>query len=98
MSAVAVVATLKVQDGKNAEFEAAFEKGVAGVKANEPDTPVYTLTQSQTDSQLYRVLEVYNTPEALAGHGQSAHFKELSKTLATTLAAAPEIERLNVIW
>jgi quinol monooxygenase YgiN len=96
MGAVAVIATLKVQEGKNAEFEAAFEKGVAGVKTNEPDTPVYTLTQSQSDPQLYRVLEVYNTEEALAAHGQSAHFKELAGTLKTTLAGPLEIERLTV--
>ena len=39
---------------------------------------------------------VYNTEEALAAHGQSAHFKELAGTLKTTLAGPLEIERLTV--
>lgn len=98
MSAIAVIATLKVQDGKNAEFEAAFQTAVAAVRANEPDTPLYTLTQSKKDAQLYRVLEIYNTKEALVAHAASAHYQEMAAALAPTLAGEPELDRLNVIF
>ena len=46
---IGVVATLKVQDGKQGEFEAVFSDLAKQVRANEPGNIVYQLTKSRTD-------------------------------------------------
>ncbi len=88
-----VVATLKVAEGKNAEFEAAFRKGVAEVKANEPDVLYYELVRSQNDPQTYRAIEVYKDDTAFAAHLASDHFKALGGALKTCLAERPVMEK-----
>lgn len=97
MGAVAVIATLTVVEGQNAAFEAAFSAGVAAVKANEPDTPVYSLAQSNDDPQCYKVLEIYANEAAMIAHSSADHFKEMGRSLRGTLAEPPTIERLRVI-
>lgn len=97
MGTIAVIATLEVVEGQNAAFEAAFADGVAAVRANEPDTPLYTLTQSGDNPQIYKVMEIYANEAALINHGQSDHFKEMGRSLRGTLAGPPTIERLRVV-
>lgn len=97
MSAIAIIATLTVVEGQNAAFEAAFATAVAAVHANEPGCSLYTLTRSNDDHQLYRVMEVYADEAALITHGQSDHYRQLSGALKGLLAGPPTIERLSVI-
>jgi quinol monooxygenase YgiN len=53
-------AVLKVQVGKNADFEKVFLDLAAKVKANEPGCLTYQLTKSsQTEAGVYKVLELY---------------------------------------
>ena len=56
---IGIVATIKVQDGKNAEFEKVFLDMAAKVKANEPGCLLYQLTRTVRDL----------TPEAGDGGG-----------------------------
>ena len=95
MTAVGVIATLTVADGKNAEFEAAFAELVAAVRANEPGNEFYSLTRSRANPQVYKVLERYADQAAVDAHGNSAHFRAAGPKLAPCLAAPPEIENLD---
>ncbi|MDB5457387.1 MAG: family monooxygenase [Caulobacter sp.] len=94
---IGVVATLKVQDGKHAAFEAAFLDMAAKVKANEPGCLVYQLTRSRTHPDTYKVLELYASEDAAKHHGSTDYFKAGGALLAPTLAARPEIEYLDAV-
>ncbi len=94
---IGVVATLKVQDGKGAEFEAVFTELMAKVKANEPGCLIYQLTRSRTEATTYKVLELYVDEAALKAHGQSDYFKAAGARMGPCLAGRPEIEYLDAV-
>lgn len=92
---IGIVATIKVQEGKNAEFEAVFKDLAAQVRANEKGNLFYVLTKSRTDPNTYKVLEGYADQDALAAHGQSDHFKAAGPKMGPCLAGRPEVEYLD---
>jgi quinol monooxygenase YgiN len=92
---IGVVATLKVQDGKAAEFEKVFTGLMAQVRANEPGNVVYQLCRTRGEPNTYKVLELYKDEDALKAHGASDHFKAAGPALGATLAGRPEIEYLD---
>lgn len=94
---IGVVATITIQEGRNAEFERAFLALAEQVRAKEPGNIFYILHRSKTDSQVYKVLEQYHSEADLDAHGKSAHFHEANKALAPLVAAAPEIEVLDTV-
>ena len=89
---IGIVATLKVQDGKNAEFEAAFTEAMAQVRANEPGNLFYSLVKSRAEPNTYKVLEGYRDEAAIAAHRDSAHYKALGPKLGGCLAGRPDVE------
>ncbi len=95
--AIGLLATITVQEGKNAEFEQAFLALTEQVRANEPGNIFYILHRSTSNPQVYKVMEQYESAEALDAHGKSDHFREANKVLATMVAAAPEIEMLETV-
>ncbi len=97
MGQIGIIATLTVVEGQNAAFEAGFLEGAAAVRANEPGNHLYTLTRSNDDPQVYKVMEIYADEAALAAHGLTDHFKEMGRALRGTLAGPPTIERLTVV-
>jgi quinol monooxygenase YgiN len=92
---IGIVATLKVQDGKNAEFEAIFTALAAQVRANEPGNLAYQLTKSRTDPNTYKVLELYTDEDAVKLHGGTEYFKAAGPKMGPCLAGRPEIEYLD---
>ena len=92
---IGVVATLKVQEGKNAEFEAIFTALAAQVRANEKGNLAYCLTKSRTDPNTYKVLELYKDQDALTHHGGTDYFKAAGPKFAAVLGGRPEIEYLD---
>jgi len=94
---IGIVATLKVQDGKNAEFETVFKDLAGKVRANEPGCLMYQLTRSQSDPNTYKVLELYKDAESLTQHGQSDYFRAAGPKLGPCLAGRTEIERLDTV-
>jgi quinol monooxygenase YgiN len=92
---IGIVATLKIQDGKNAEFEAAVKETMAAVRADEPGNLFYELVKSRTDPTTYKVLEGYKDEAAIAAHRESAHFKALGPKIGPVLAGRPEVELLD---
>ena len=94
---LAIVATLKVNEGRNADFEAAFGEAMKGVRANEPGNTLYQVVKSRTDGQTYRVMELYKDDEALKAHRESEHFMALGPKLKGLLADRPLIEMYDTI-
>ena len=92
---IAVIARLNVAAGKEAEFEKTMLELAAQVRANEPGNKLYTLCKD--DQGKYLVMELYDDEEALAQHGQSAHFKAAGQKFAGLMAGRPEIQRLKVV-
>jgi quinol monooxygenase YgiN len=94
---IGIVATLKVQDGKNADFEAVFLELAGKVRANESGNLLYQLTKSRTDATVYKVLELYKDQDALAAHGGTDYFKDLGRKMGAFMAGRPEIEYLDAV-
>jgi len=93
--AIGVIARLKIQPGKNAEFVAVFKEMEAAVKANEPGNNFYSLHQSATDENEYIVLEQYVDQAAMDAHGQSEHFKTIGAKMGPFMGGRPDIEKMN---
>ena len=94
---IGVVATLRVQDGKTAEFETLFTGLAAQVRAAEPGNIAYQLCRSRTETNSYKVLELYRDEDALKAHGASDHLKGAGAALGAVLAGRPEVEYLDAI-
>lgn len=94
---IGIVATMKIQEGKNAEFEAFFTELAKQVRANEPGNIAYQLTKSRKDPQEYKVLELYKDQEAIDVHGKTDYFRAAGPKFAGVLAGRPEIELLDGI-
>lgn len=92
---IGVIATLTIQAGKNAEFEAIFSELAAQVNANEEGCLYYALFQSKDSDTEYKVLESYADQAALDAHGASDYFKAAGAKLAPCMAGAPHLEFLN---
>jgi quinol monooxygenase YgiN len=95
--AVGVVATLKVQEGKEADFEAVFRDLARAVRANEPGNKFYQLCRSRKDKTTYVVMEVYESDDALKAHGTSEHFRTIGAGLGPTLAGRPDIQYFDAV-
>jgi|TARA_B110000908_G_C10220573_1_gene435119 quinol monooxygenase YgiN len=95
--AIGVIATITIRDGKNAEFEELFAALTEQVLANEPGAIFYALHRTQSDSQVYKVLEQYTSQEAIKAHGQTEYFLAASKKMGTLVTAAPDIEVLDAV-
>lgn len=93
---IGVIATLTVQEGKQANFEDLMRKLSAEVRANEPECTFYQLHKTD-DSTRYIMLEQYGSTAALEAHRGTEHFKELGGRLGEFLGAAPEIQILPAV-
>ena len=94
---IAIVAVLKVQEGKGSDFEAVFLELAAKVRANEPGNIFYQLTNSRTEADTYKVLELYKDQDAIAAHGGSDYFKEIGRKMGAFMAGRPEVEHLDAV-
>ena len=94
MSAIGVIATLRVQSGKEAEFEGVFAELAGAVNANEAGNSYYKLFKTG-ETGIYKVLECYDDQAAVDAHRASDHFRSIGARLGPCLAGAPEIETLG---
>jgi quinol monooxygenase YgiN len=96
MSAIGVIATIRVQAGKEAEFEAVFGELAAAVNADEPGNSFYRLFRTE-ETGTYKVLECYDDMAAVEAHRAAAHFRDIGARFRPWLAAAPDVERLSAV-
>ncbi|HKT53870.1 MAG TPA: putative quinol monooxygenase [Caulobacteraceae bacterium] len=94
---IGVIATLKVREGKNDEFEAIFKELASKVRNEEAGNLAYQLTKSRADPQTYKVLELYKDQDALSAHGKTAYFRELGEKMGPCMAGRAEIEYLDAV-
>ena len=92
---IALVVTIKIQDGKAGEFEGFFTELAKQVRANEPGNLAYQLAKSRTEANTYKVLEIYADQDALTHHGGTDYFKAAGPKFGAVLAGRPEIEYLD---
>ena len=92
---IGIIATIKVQDGKGAEFEGVFKDLAEQVRAKEPGNLCYQLTKSRSDPNTYKVLELYKDQDALTHHGQTEYFRAAGPKMGPCLAGRPDIELLD---
>jgi quinol monooxygenase YgiN len=94
---IGVVATLTVADGKGPDLEKVFGDLAAKVKANESGCLMYQLTKSRTEPNVYKVLEMYASQDALTAHGQTEYFKAAGPSIGACLGGRPTIEYLDAV-
>lgn len=95
--AIGVIATLKVQEGKGAEFEAVAGELAKAVRANEPGNRLYQPCKSRKDANTYIFMEIYENDEASKAHGASEHFRTIGARLGPFLAGRPDIQYLDTL-
>ena len=93
---IGVIATLTIQDGKQAGFEDLMRELAAQVRANEPECTFYQLHKTD-DPTSYVMLEQYSSEAALEAHRITPHFKELGGRLGEFLGGAPTIQILPAV-
>ncbi|HYD46474.1 MAG TPA: putative quinol monooxygenase [Phenylobacterium sp.] len=94
---IGVVAVLKVQEAKAAEFEEIFKGLQQQVRANEDGCIAYQLTKSRTEPGTYKVLELYKDADALKHHGGTDYFKAAGAKMGPCMAGRPEVEYLDAV-
>ena len=83
---IGVTAKLNVKPEMAAEFESVFLDLSDAVRANEPGNLMYQLCKDEDGN--YIVMEMYESAEALAAHGQSDHFKAAGAGFKGKMAGA----------
>ena len=92
-----VIATMKVQAGKEAEFESIMNALVDQVRSLEPNVLHYELTKNKRDASEYVMLEHYASDDAFKAHMKSAHFQEAFPKFMACLTGAPEGKTLLAV-
>ena len=94
---VTVIATLRVQSGKEEAFQREAEKMITHVKANEPGTLTYVLHRSSADPTEFMFYEVYKDQEALNTHGASEPMRHFFGAVGGFVAGRPEIKTFQEV-
>jgi quinol monooxygenase YgiN len=92
-----VVAKLKVQPGKEAEFERACRIMIEHVKTAEATTLTYVLHRARKDPTTFLFYERYPDRAGLDAHAQSAQMATLFSTIGPLLDGPPVIETYEEI-
>ena len=85
-----VIATLKVQAGKEAEFESIMHALADEVRSREPNVLHYELTRSKKDPSQYVMLENYASDEDFKAHLKAPHYQEAFPKFMACLSGNPE--------
>jgi len=93
---MAIVATIKVKPGMEAEFEAEAKTLVAKVNAGEPGCKLYTLCRSQTPST-YVMLERYVDQAAIDFHRSTTHYREVGAKIGKFMDGRVDVQILTEV-
>jgi len=95
--ATGAIATIKVREGKDAEFAAAAHEMMAAVRAHEPGNRLYTFFKSRKEERTYVVLEIYDNDDAAKFHTKSDHFRNIAPKLGAAMIGMPDVHYLESI-
>ncbi len=93
---IGIVATLKVKDGAQADFEAVAKQLVAAVNANEPDCLYYALYRTD-DPLAYVMMERYRDMAAIEAHRATDHFKQIGRQMGAHMDGRPDVRILHEV-
>ena len=93
---VALIAKMKIKEGKMDEATELFRDLVPKVAAEE-GTVAYAVCRDKVHPDLLVVVERYRDKEAIQAHSSTPHFKEFSKALGALLDGKPDIIILEEI-
>jgi quinol monooxygenase YgiN len=94
---IGIVVTFTVAAENVAALEALVGELAAATRANEPGVIVYRLLRSQTDPGSYRIVELYESEEALDHHLQTEWFVAARPRLPALFATPPTMEQFDVV-
>ncbi len=94
---IGIVVHLEIQDGKQADFEAAAKDLMAQVKANEPGCLIYQLYKKKGSGTDYYFMEQYTDQAALDAHGKTEYFLAAQPKLGACLAGAPTLTMMDSV-
>jgi quinol monooxygenase YgiN len=94
---VGIIATLKVHEGKENEFESIFRELTAAVRTNEPGNTLYQAFRSRKEKTTYIVMEIYENDDAIGAHRKSDHFRTLGAKMGPCLAGAPDVQFFDAV-
>ena len=86
---IGVIATIKIQDGKEREFEKVAKMLVSEVNMKEEENLYYKLYKKAKN--VYVMLEGYLNRNSLTLHTQTDHYKKYGKAMSEYLDGAPEV-------
>ena len=86
---IGVIATIKVKDSKEVEFEDIAVKLVNAVNVEEEDNLFYRLYKQS--SHVYIIMEGYKDKDALTRHTKTSHYKKYGKAMAEFLKGVPQV-------
>jgi quinol monooxygenase YgiN len=93
---IAVVATIQIKEGQEAEFETVMKGLAEKVRASEPGTLHYQICKS-AQGPTYVVLENYSDQDAFTHHASTDYFKEATPKMGACMAGPPKLEFFEVI-
>lgn len=94
---IGIVATIRIQTGQHAAFEAAMKPFVEAVRREEPGARLYSMTRKQGSTTEYVMMEQYDSQAALDAHNATPHFQALLGKIGALLDGAPQILTLDVV-
>jgi quinol monooxygenase YgiN len=93
---MAVVATIRVKPGMEAEFEIEAKTLIAKVNAGEPGCKLYTLCRSQTPNT-YVMLERYVDQAAIDFHRTTSHYKEVGAQIGKYMDGRVDVQVMTEV-
>lgn len=91
-----VIATLRVKEGQEQEFEALASEMMKAVNENEEGCLYYQAHRTD-DPQSYIFIERYKDEAAAEAHRGSDHYRSIGARMGAHMAGRPEIQILHQI-